>query len=199
MGTVGSWLPWARTREGHASRTVARASFLNGGIARARPTSRLPGRILLARGLGAVEAQLFADLAVHLFGAARAVHGHDQLLAPEEAQDGLRLPMVRVETGPDRVGGVVGTRLERSAADVADGSVRGAVVNQVVVEAAARAEPSAQHALDGRLGRQPDLDHGVDVERLEEEERLLLAAREAVQDEAVVPVVLREPVLHDLA
>jgi hypothetical protein len=41
------------------------------------------------------------------------------------------------------------------------------------------------------------MDYPVDVVALQEELRLPLVAREAVDDEAVVPVVLAEPLLHD--
>src|SRR5260370_37188808 len=41
------------------------------------------------------------------------------------------------------------------------------------------------------------MDDPVDVVALQEELRLALVAREAVDDEAVVPVVLAEPLFHD--
>jgi hypothetical protein len=41
------------------------------------------------------------------------------------------------------------------------------------------------------------MDYPVDVVALQEELRLALVAREAVDDEAVVPVVLAEPLFHD--
>jgi hypothetical protein len=41
------------------------------------------------------------------------------------------------------------------------------------------------------------VDHPVDVVALQEKLRLVLVAREAVDDEAVVPVVLAEPLFHD--
>ena len=40
------------------------------------------------------------------------------------------------------------------------------------------------------------MDHPVDVVALQEELRLALVAREAVDDEAVVPVVLAQPYPH---
>jgi hypothetical protein len=72
------------------------------------------------------------------------------------------------------------------------------VLDEVVVETAARAQPARQHPLEDPVVRDVDLDHGVDVVALQERQGLGLVAREAVQDEAEVPVVLVQPLLHHL-
>ena len=70
--------------------------------------------------------------------------------------------------------------------------------DQVVIQAALAAQPAVQDALEDDLVRHVDLDDGVDVVALQEELRLAAVAREAVEDEAVVPVVQVQPLLDHL-
>ena len=73
----------------------------------------------------------------------------------------------------------------------------GGVGDQVVVHAAARAEPPGQHPAPDLAVGHVEVDHPVDVVALQEELGLALVAGEAVDDEAVVPVVLAEAVADD--
>ena len=58
------------------------------------------------------------------------------------------------------------------------------------------AQPAGHHPAAHLAVGQLEVDDAIDVVALQEELGLPLVAREAVDDEAVVPVVLGEPVLH---
>jgi hypothetical protein len=72
------------------------------------------------------------------------------------------------------------------------------VRHEVVIEPAVSAHPAGHDTrFDLGVGHHKVYD-GVDVVPLQEERRLPLGAGEPVDDEAVVPVVHLEPLLHDL-
>jgi hypothetical protein len=79
------------------------------------------------------------------------------------------------------------------AADVTASLDHGAIGDEVVVHAAVRAEPAAEHAPAYLVVGDLQVDHTVDVVALHEELGLPPVARKAVDDEAEVPVVLIEP------
>ena len=105
--------------------------------------------------------------------------------------------MIIAEPDGEGLLGVVFPLDELATADVALAGHPRAAGDQVVVHAAARAQPPGEHpAADFAVGH-VEVDDPVDVVALQEELCLPLVAREAVDDEAEVPVVLGEPRLHD--
>src|SRR6202012_3352175 len=85
---------------------------------------------------------------------------------------------------------------ELAAAGVALAWFARAAGQQVVVHAAAGAQPPGQHPAADLAVRHVEVDNPVDVVALQEEQRLPPVAREPVDDEAVVPVVLGQPAPH---
>jgi hypothetical protein len=104
--------------------------------------------------------------------------------------------MVVAQAGADRLGGVVGSRDQLAAAHVTHARHRRAVGDEVVVQAAARAEATAEDALLHHPVGNVEDDHRVEVVGLQEEPGLRLVAGEAVDDEAEVPVVLAQAPVH---
>src|SRR5580692_3408719 len=125
------------------------------------------------------------------------VHRDDVLLAAEDLEHGIGLLVVLAEPDGERLLGVVLAPDQLAAAGVAPPVVGRAVVDQAVVHPAARAQPPGEHPARHLAVGQVEMDDPVDVVALQEELRLALVAREAVDDEAVVPVVLAEPLFHD--
>ena len=125
------------------------------------------------------------------------VHRDHVLLAAEDVQHGIGLHVVLAEPDGERLLGIILAPEQLAAAGVAPALVGRAVVNQAVVHPAARAQPPGEHPARDLAVGQVEVDHPVDVVALQEELRLPLVAREAVDDEAVVPVVLPEPYPHD--
>ena len=110
---------------------------------------------------------------------------------------GCGLGVVVPQPCRERVGVVVLAGHQRAAARVARVGLLGSAPEEVVVEPARRTEATGEHpARHLRVG-ELEQDHRVDVVALEEELGLSGVARKAVDDEAVVPVVLAEPALHD--
>jgi hypothetical protein len=70
--------------------------------------------------------------------------------------------------------------------------------NQIVIQAAFGAEPSAKDAVPDDLIVKIDLNHRVDVIAFQKELRLASIAGEAVEDKSEIPIVLIEPASHDL-
>jgi hypothetical protein len=82
------------------------------------------------------------------------------------------------------------------AADVAAALDLRPVGDQVVVHLAVRAEAPAEHPAAHLVVRDLQVDDGVDVVALHEELGLPGVARETVDHEAEIPVVLLQPVAH---
>ena len=126
-----------------------------------------------------------------------SVDRDDVLLASEQVEDGVGLVVVVTQPDLQRVLGVVGPHDQLAAAHVAASLQAWTVRHEVVVHAARRAQPAGQHAATDLVVGQVEVDDRVDVVALEEELRLAPVPREAVDDKAVVPVVLLDPCLHD--
>jgi hypothetical protein len=121
----------------------------------------------------------------------------DVFLAAEDVQHGIGLCVVFAEPDGERFLGVVIAPDQLAAAGVALPLVGRAVVDQVVVHPAVRAQPPGEYPARHLAVGQVEVDHPVQVVALQEELCLALVAGEAVDDEAVVPVVLPEPYRHD--
>jgi hypothetical protein len=117
--------------------------------------------------------------------------------AAEDVQDGIGLLVVFAEPDGQRLQGVVLARDQLATTGVAFPLAGRAVVDQAVVHPAVRAQPPGEHPARYFAVGQVKVDHRVAVVALQEELRLPLIAREAVDDEAVVPVVFPEPYPHD--
>src|SRR5262249_27747148 len=115
------------------------------------------------------------------------------LLAREQLQHRVGLLVVRTQPHRERLVGGVLTGDQGAAADVAGALLRRARGDEVVVQAAARAQAPGEHPAPDLGVGQVQVDHAVDVVALQEELRLAAVAGEAVDHEPVVPVVLAEP------
>ena len=154
------------------------------------------GRCVVRRG-GAREVEPGADLGLDVGDRLRGIERGDELLALEQLEDRRRLGVVVAQARRQRLRLVVLARDEWSAADVADVRHLRAVGQEVPVQPASRAQPPRQHPLVHHVIGQLEVDHAVDVVALEEELGLAGVAREAVEDEAVVPVVDGQPLADD--
>src|SRR5882724_6935812 len=159
----------------------------------------LPRANLAARGreAGGRQPEPVPDGLLDLLPGWPGVHRDHVLLAAEDVQHGIGLRVVLAEPDGERLLGVVLAPDQLAAAGVAPALGGRAVVDQAVVHPAARAQPPGEHPARDLAVGQVEVDHPVDVVALQEELRLALVAREAVDDEAVVPVVLAEPYPHD--
>jgi hypothetical protein len=126
------------------------------------------------------------------------VDGQDQLLAPEDLEHRVGLPVPVAQAGLERLLGVVRAADQLAAADVAPALGLRPVGDQVVVHPAARAQPPREHPAAHLVVGQLEVHDGVDVVALQEERSLHRVAREPVEDEPVVPVVLLQPLVHHL-
>src|SRR5215831_7844778 len=144
-------------------------------------------------GLVRREVEALADLLLDLLLAGTGVDGDHVFLAREQLQHRVGLLVVVTQPHRERLLGVVLALDQGAAADVADAFLRRAGGDEVVVQAAARAQPAGEHPPADLGVGQVQVDHAVDVVALQEELRLAAAAGEAVDDEPVVPVVLAEP------
>lgn len=95
------------------------------------------------------------------------------------------------------LGVVVSASNEVALADIAAILGPGSVRYQVVIETAFRAHPACEYSAFDLCIWHLEVDHTVDVEALQKELRLPFIAREAVDDESVVPVVFVETPLDD--
>src|SRR5258708_1454153 len=73
------------------------------------------------------------------------------------------------------------------------------MVDQVLIQAPARAKPAALDALEDNRVWNVNMNHGVKVVGFEKELRLRPVTREAVEQEAEVPVMLIEAILDDFS
>ena len=105
--------------------------------------------------------------------------------------------MVVAQPGGERSGVVVLARHQSSTALVTHVGLLRSAAEHVVVESARRAQATGQHATGNLFVRHLEQDHPVEVVALEKELGLPRVAREAVDDEAVVPVVIVQPLAHD--
>src|SRR5580704_3669498 len=156
-------------------------------------------RLILA--LGGLKAsgrypEFVPDRLLDLLLVRPGVDRDDVFLAAEDVEHGIGLLVVFAEPDFQRVGGVILAPDQLAAADVAPPLDGRSVVDQVVVHPAARAQPPGEHPARHLAVGQLEVDHPVEVVALQEELRLALAAREAVDDEPEVPVVLVEPLFH---
>ena len=131
-------------------------------------------------------------------GSGRASIGDDVFLAAEHLEHRVGLLVVVAQPDGERLLGVVFPGDKLAAAGVALALGLRAVLHQVVVHAASRAEPAVEHPAPHLAVRQVELDDAVDVVALQEELGLPPVPREPVDDEAVVPVVLGQPLPHDV-
>src|SRR5579859_3815269 len=140
------------------------------------------------------QAQALADLLLDGLAGRPGVNREHVLLAAEQVQGRARFRVIVPHPDHQRLLGVVlpGDQLPATRVALA-GDLR-AVGNQVVVHAAVRAQPAVEDPPADLAVGQVQLDHPVDVVTLQEELGLPAVARESVDDEAVVPVVLGEPV-----
>src|SRR5580704_16485499 len=157
------------------------------------PRARLAAR---RRQAGGRQPEPVPDGLLDLLLAWPGVHRDDVLLAAEDLEHGIGLGVVLAEPDGERLLGVVLAPDQLAAARVAPPVLGRAVVDQAVVHPAARAQPPGQHPARHLAVGQVEMDHPVDVVALQEKLRLALVAREAIDDEAVVPVVLAEPLFH---
>src|SRR6266699_616438 len=139
------------------------------------------------------QVELGPDLMLNVPGARRGIDGEHVLLAAEDGQHGVGFLVVLAEPDRQCLLSVVLPRHQGRAAHVTAPGLARAAGDQVVVHAAARAEPPGQHAPADLAVGEVEVDHPVDVVALEEELGLALVTREPVDDEAVVPVVLAQP------
>src|SRR6266498_1476919 len=176
--------------------------------ARLAAAARLPGSARLAvcltarsrsrqRQLSRRESQLDPDRLLHGLPAGARVDRDDVFLAAEDIEH--RIGLLVIVTEPDREGflGVVFPGDELAAADITLAGHPWAAGEQVVVHAAARAKPPGEDPSADLAVGHVEVDDAVDVVALQEELGLPLVAREAVDDEPEVPVVLGELGLHD--
>src|SRR5215208_5120047 len=169
--------------------TPAHADGLRGDCRRRRSTS----------GGWQLDTQVFADARLDLGDRAGRVDRHDDLLGAEQLQDRPGLVVVVTQAGPDRLDGIVGSGHQPAAAHVADAGHGRPVGDEVVVDPALRAQPPAEDAFLDHLVGDLEQDDRVQVVALQKEPGLGLVAGEAVDDEAIVPVVLvQAPVDHGL-
>src|SRR6478672_11360863 len=159
----------------------------------------LPRAILAARRRqeGGRQPEAVPDGLLDLLLAWPGVHCDDVLLAAEDLEHGIGLLVVLAEPDGERLLGVVLAPDQLAAAGIAPPVAGRAVVDQAVVHPAACAQPPSEHPARHLAVGQVEMDHPVDVVALQEELCLPLVAREAVDDETVVPVVLAEPLFHD--
>src|SRR6266568_9511995 len=143
------------------------------------------------------QVEVFADRPLHLPHRGSGVDGGDELLALEDLDERLGLLVVLGETDGERLGVVVVTSREAATAHVADVGHLRTVRDQVVVEAALRAQPPCEYPTMHLLVGQVEVDDPVDVVALQEELCLPGAAREPVDDEAVVPVMVVQSLPDD--
>src|SRR5580658_835104 len=139
------------------------------------------------------QAELVPDVLLGLLRRRSRVHRDDVLLAPEQVQHRVGLLVVVPQPYRQRLFGVVFPGDQFAAAGVAPPGHLGGAVDQVVVEAAARAQPPGKHPAADLAVRQFQRDDPVDVVALQEELGLPPVPRKAVDDEAVVPVVIGQP------
>src|SRR6204780_4973077 len=118
----------------------------------------------------------------------------DVLLAPELLQGRGGLLVIVPQPDGQRLLSVIFPGDKLSAAQVAAAGNLRAVRDQVVVHVAVGAQPAVEHPAAYLGVRQVKLDDAVDVVALQEEFGLAPVPREPVDDEAVVPVVLGQPV-----
>src|SRR5215472_5982526 len=196
-GTHASSSPGRSTRQPAASAAAASAAPMLPLKESGATTIRTRSARHLPRGAIRRQSQAGADGLLDLLGIGLGVDGDHVLLAAEDVEHRVGLIVVLAE--PDREGllGVVLPPLELAAADVAFPGHLGTAGQQVVVHAAARAEPSGHDPAPDLAVGEVEVDHAVDVVALQEELRLPLVAGEAVDDEPVVPVVLGQPIPHD--
>src|SRR5215831_11748180 len=189
---------WALPLKTAISRTLIKA-MASPPPGPGRPAARglprgLPGSLRpVGRGLVRREVEALADLLLDLLLAGTGVDGDHVFLAREQLQHRVGLLVVVTQPHRERLLGVVLALDQGAAADVADAFLRRAGGDEVVVQAAARAQPAGEHPPADLGVGQVQVDHAVDVVALQEELRLAAAAGEAVDDEPVVPVVLAEP------
>ena len=139
------------------------------------------------------EAELLPDLGLDDLRRGPRVHGDDVLLAPEQVEHRVGLLVVGPQPDRQRLLGVILPGASCSPARVALAGDRGAAVDQVVVDAAAHAQPAVEHPAADLAVRQVQHDDPVDVVGLQEELGLAPVPREPVDDEPEVPVVLGQP------
>src|SRR6266704_852786 len=159
----------------------------------ARTTTKRDAALALIRR----QVEVFADRPLHLPHRGSGVDGGDELLALEDLDERLGLLVVLGETDGERLGVVVVTSREAATAHVADVGHLRTVRDQVVVEAALRAQPPCEYPTMHLLVGQVEVDDPVDVVALQEELCLPGAAREPVDDEAVVPVMVVQSLPDD--
>src|ERR1039457_5211396 len=123
----------------------------------------------------------------------RGLDDHDVLLAPEQGEHRIGLLVVVAEPDGERLLGVVLPGDQGATARVALALDRRAALDEVVVHAAAGAEPPGEHpAADLGVG-QIEMDDAVDVVALQEKLGLPRVAREPVDDEPGAPDIGGEP------
>src|SRR5581483_5128496 len=151
-------------------------------------------RLRLSARLGGRQGEPLPDVLLDDVGGRPGVDRDHVLLATEQVQHRVGLLVIVAE--PDREGllGVVLPGHQLSPAGVTVAGHLGAVRDQVVVNAAPGAQPPVQHPAAHLAVRQVQVDDAVDVVALQEELGLPRVAREAVDDEPVIPVMLRQPV-----
>jgi hypothetical protein len=130
---------------------------------------------------------------VHGVDVLAGVDGEDVLFAAEELEDRIGLLVVEPQALGERFFGVVLPADQLATAYVAPAFFVRSVEDQVVVHAAARAVPPGQYPSPDLVVGQVEVDDPVDVVALEEELGLPAIARKSIDDEPVVPVVLRQP------
>src|SRR5580692_6781076 len=130
------------------------------------------------------QAKTLPDLLLDDLGRGPRVHGDHVLLAPEQLEGGDRLLVIVPQPDRQRLVRVIFPGDQLAAARIAAACGSRAVGDQVVVHAAARAQPAVEHPAADLGVRQVKLDDAVDVIALEEELGLAPVAREPVDDEA---------------
>lgn len=144
------------------------------------------------------ESDAASDVVLDVDGWQSAIDFDDASLAAEQVEDRFGLGVVSLEPVAQSGFVVVGASDESTAADIAGVERFGAMVDEVVVEAAAAAEPASQNALADDFVGDDQVEHGADVKVLEEKLGLWHVPRESVEDKAEVPVVFVEPAANDL-
>src|SRR4029453_12799025 len=181
---------------------VLPTSTTSAGLSRERGEGlrdRRAGRAMTWSDGGHLDPQLLPDGRLDLFHRAGRIHRHNDLLGAEQVQDRPGLVVVVPQTTLDRLRGVVGPGHQLAAAHIPHARCGWPVEDEVVVDPALRAQAPAEDAVSDQLVGDLEQDDRVQVVALQEEAGLGLVAGEAVDEQAVVPVVLAQaPVDHGL-
>lgn len=151
----------------------------------------------LCRSLRDRQTKLRTDVDLDFVGSLASVRLDDQFLAAEEFQNWLSLGAVVLQSLAQSLFVVITADDQPAATDVTRVGLSRAMVDQVVVESTLAAQPTGQDAFEHDFVGNIDVNDRVDVVALQKEFGLGPCARKSIQDEAEIPVMLRQSATND--